>query len=173
MIRERMSRPIWSVPKKCAADGPLRLAVGAIAFGSYGAMSGAVIAISARSARITRPAIAPRLRTSRRTASRHRLVARTRDARAVAGCRLRLSRGHQNPSRLNRRDRRDAGRARAAENTRKSAWTQEGSLTSLFFLLSPSSPRPSERSASCGSNGPLSHSGSADRAPNRGGPRRD
>src|SRR5262249_9614593 len=55
-MRDRMSRPSWSVPSQCAIDGVGWLSAARfVAFGGYGAMSGAVTAAAIQKTTIPAP----------------------------------------------------------------------------------------------------------------------
>ena len=68
MTRASTSRPISSVPKRCAALGALRIALQLVCSGSYGATNGANSASRMKNTTTASPTIAPRRRTRRRNA---------------------------------------------------------------------------------------------------------
>ena len=76
--RLNTSRPSWSMPSQCSADGPglfpgVTWSSQVLAPGSYGAMSGAKIATIRKNAMRVVPMMASGLWRRVRTASRHRL----------------------------------------------------------------------------------------------------
>src|SRR5690554_521259 len=86
-MRERVSRPYWSVPNQCSVVGPSKRAGGSSATGSLGATQGAKVAASATT-RTTSPPTAPApdsvARTVRQLACPPRRAARSRSAAWVA-----------------------------------------------------------------------------------------
>src|SRR5262249_12136490 len=66
ITRESRSRPYWSVPKRCAPDGPCRRPVIDIASGSCGVYTRLMAAGAIRSAVIAPPSVNVRCRNGRR-----------------------------------------------------------------------------------------------------------
>src|SRR5262245_41024328 len=90
MTRENWSRPSASTPNQWSADGPgqhpsLRR-LRSCSRGSYGAMSGAKIAVSTKAATRANPTIAPGLRTSRRQASLQRPLGLSSSTSLASSC---------------------------------------------------------------------------------------
>src|SRR3954452_11143302 len=100
--RENTSRPRSSVPMMCALDGPCRTALKFVAAGSYGAMSGAKIAMRTNNVATQMPATASGRRPRRRSARRR---VRTRGATATS---IALIASAPAGSRRRRRSRNDA-----------------------------------------------------------------